>query len=195
MVEWHWQGKTEVLGDTSVPLPLWPLRTSHGLTWDWTFSMLREWIKKRHSDLVMKQDWKRKIYIIGQCNWNETTGLAGFRLEVWKPGCDRRGAEKIILLLCAKKKRRVWFKNNRNYSYFFKIVYWVLYYYYYSFKVQLYQRFSHCWKHFWNSSVLLYFKTSSVFFFTSLTSAKRCPFVWRFVWGNRKKSHGARSGE
>ena len=91
--------------------------------------MLREWIKKRHSDLVMKQDWKRKIYIIGQCNWNETTGLAGFRLEVWKPGCERRGAEEIILLLCAKKKRRVWFKNNRNYSYFFKIVYWVLYYY------------------------------------------------------------------
>ena len=39
------------------------------------------------------------------------------------------------------------------------------------------------------------FKTSSVFFFTSLTSAKRFPFIWPSIRGNRQKSHGARSGE
>jgi len=35
----------------------------------------------------------------------------------------------------------------------------------------------------------------SVFFFTSLTSAKFFPFIWPFIWGNRKKLHGAKSGE
>jgi hypothetical protein len=39
------------------------------------------------------------------------------------------------------------------------------------------------------------FKISSVSFFTSWTSAKRFPFFWPFILGNRKKSHGARSGE
>ena len=35
----------------------------------------------------------------------------------------------------------------------------------------------------------------SVFFFTSLASAKFFPFIWPFIWGNRKKLHGAKSGE
>jgi len=44
-------------------------------------------------------------------------------------------------------------------------------------------------------SMLMLFKTSSVFFFTSRTSEKRFPFFWPFIRGNRRKSHGARSGK
>ena len=31
--------------------------------------------------------------------------------------------------------------------------------------------------------------------YTSLTSAKHFPFIWPFIRGNKKKLHGARSGE
>ena len=32
LVEWYWQGKTEVLGEKPVPRPLYPPQISHGLT-------------------------------------------------------------------------------------------------------------------------------------------------------------------
>jgi hypothetical protein len=35
-VEWNWQGKTEVLGERPVPVPLCPPQMPHGLTWDRT---------------------------------------------------------------------------------------------------------------------------------------------------------------
>jgi hypothetical protein len=35
-VEGNWQGKTEVLGEKSVPVPLCPPQIPHGLTRDWT---------------------------------------------------------------------------------------------------------------------------------------------------------------
>jgi len=40
-------------------------------------------------------------------------------------------------------------------------------------------------------SALMLFKTSSVFFFTSLTSAKRFPFIWPFMRGGTGKSRMA----
>jgi hypothetical protein len=36
LVEWNWQGKTEVLGENPVPVPLCPPQIPHGLTWNWT---------------------------------------------------------------------------------------------------------------------------------------------------------------
>jgi hypothetical protein len=36
MVEWNWQGKTEVLGEKPVPVPLCPLQIPHGLTRNWS---------------------------------------------------------------------------------------------------------------------------------------------------------------
>lgn len=33
-MEWHKQGKTEVLGETNVLVTLCPQQISHGLTWD-----------------------------------------------------------------------------------------------------------------------------------------------------------------
>ena len=36
-VEWNWQGKTEVLGEKPVPLPLCPPQIPHGLTRDFFF--------------------------------------------------------------------------------------------------------------------------------------------------------------
>ena len=38
------------------------------------------------------------------------------------------------------------------------------------------------------------YEAASVFFFILLTAAKRFPFIWPFIWRNRKKSQGARSG-
>jgi hypothetical protein len=35
-VEWNWQGKTEVLDENPVPVPLCPPQIPHGLTWDRT---------------------------------------------------------------------------------------------------------------------------------------------------------------
>jgi hypothetical protein len=35
-VEWSWQGKTEVLGEKPVPVPLFPPQIPHGLTRDQT---------------------------------------------------------------------------------------------------------------------------------------------------------------
>jgi hypothetical protein len=35
-VEWNWQGKTEVLGEKPVPVPLCPPQIPHGLKGDWT---------------------------------------------------------------------------------------------------------------------------------------------------------------
>jgi hypothetical protein len=35
-VEWNWQGKTEVLGEKPVPVPLCTPQISHGPTWDQT---------------------------------------------------------------------------------------------------------------------------------------------------------------
>jgi hypothetical protein len=35
-VEWNWQGKTEVLGEKPLPVPLCPPQIPHGLTWDWS---------------------------------------------------------------------------------------------------------------------------------------------------------------
>jgi hypothetical protein len=36
-VEWNLQGKTEVLGgEKPDPVPLWPPKGPHGVTWDWT---------------------------------------------------------------------------------------------------------------------------------------------------------------
>jgi hypothetical protein len=35
-VEWNWQGKTEVLGEKSVPVPLCPPQIPHGRTQDRT---------------------------------------------------------------------------------------------------------------------------------------------------------------
>jgi hypothetical protein len=34
MLEWYWQGETEVLGLKTDPAPLCPPQTSYGLTWD-----------------------------------------------------------------------------------------------------------------------------------------------------------------
>jgi len=39
LVEWYWQGKTEVLGEETVTVPLFPPPISHGLTWDRTPSL------------------------------------------------------------------------------------------------------------------------------------------------------------
>jgi hypothetical protein len=36
LVEWNWQGKTEVLGEKPVPVPLCPPQIPHKLTWDRT---------------------------------------------------------------------------------------------------------------------------------------------------------------
>jgi hypothetical protein len=36
LVEWYWQGKTEVMGGKPVTVPLCPPQISHGLTWDGT---------------------------------------------------------------------------------------------------------------------------------------------------------------
>jgi hypothetical protein len=38
LVEWYWQGKTEVLGEKTVPVPLCPPQISHRLTWDRTLA-------------------------------------------------------------------------------------------------------------------------------------------------------------
>jgi hypothetical protein len=35
-VEWNWQGKTEVLREKPVPVPLFPPQIKHGLTRDQT---------------------------------------------------------------------------------------------------------------------------------------------------------------
>jgi hypothetical protein len=35
-VEWNWQGKTEVLGEKPIPVPLCPPQIPHGLTRDRT---------------------------------------------------------------------------------------------------------------------------------------------------------------
>lgn len=35
LVEWIWQGKTEILWEKPVALPLCPPKTAHGLTWYW----------------------------------------------------------------------------------------------------------------------------------------------------------------
>jgi hypothetical protein len=43
-VEWNWQGKTEVLGEKPVPVPLCPPQIPHGLTRDRTrASAVRAW--------------------------------------------------------------------------------------------------------------------------------------------------------
>jgi hypothetical protein len=36
----YWQGKTEAVGERSVPLPLCPLQISHGLVWVWTWAFV-----------------------------------------------------------------------------------------------------------------------------------------------------------
>ena len=46
-----------------------------------------------------------------------------------------------------------------------------------------------------NSCKVMPFNASVVFFFTFSTSTKRFPFRSFFIQGNKKKSHGARSGE
>ena len=38
VVEWYWQGKTELLGEKPVPVSLSPPQISHGLAWDRTLA-------------------------------------------------------------------------------------------------------------------------------------------------------------
>jgi len=38
MVEWYWQGKTEVLGVKPVTVTLCPPQIAHGLTWNWIWA-------------------------------------------------------------------------------------------------------------------------------------------------------------
>ena len=42
LVEWHWQGKTEALGENLVPVPLCAPHISHRLAWDWTLNELND---------------------------------------------------------------------------------------------------------------------------------------------------------
>lgn len=60
--------------------------------------------------------------------------------------------------------------------------------------LHLSNRCCHCWRHYSNSSVCLQFP-SLFFFFTSSTLSKTCFFMSPFIFGNKKKSHGARSAE
>ena len=42
LVDWYWQGTSEVLGQKPVLVPLHPLHISHGLAWDWTWASCGE---------------------------------------------------------------------------------------------------------------------------------------------------------
>jgi hypothetical protein len=42
-VEWYWQGKSEVLGETNVLVTLRPPQISHRLTWDQTRNYVMSW--------------------------------------------------------------------------------------------------------------------------------------------------------
>jgi hypothetical protein len=70
-VEWNWQGKTEVLGEKPVPLPLCPPQIPHGLTRDRTRAsavggrQLTAWAMalpacRRHAELFVKPCWKKR---------------------------------------------------------------------------------------------------------------------------------------
>ena len=45
VVEWYWQGKTEVFGETPVSVPLCTPQIPHGLAWDrvWAFAVRGRW--------------------------------------------------------------------------------------------------------------------------------------------------------
>ena len=57
------------------------------------------------------------------------------------------------------------------------------------------QRCCHCWKHFANSSFGMSNSVFVEFRLMSSVASNRCPFRTFLSLGNRKKSHGARSGE
>jgi hypothetical protein len=70
-VEWNWQGKTEVLGEKPVPLPLCPPQIPHGLTRDRTRSSavrgrrLTAWAMARPDNKVSlgeDTNWFFKVY-------------------------------------------------------------------------------------------------------------------------------------
>jgi hypothetical protein len=73
-VEWNWQGKTEVLGEKPVPVPLCPPQIPHGLTRDQTrASVVRGWrltawaIARPNVTLSLMQS--ESFSISHQCCW------------------------------------------------------------------------------------------------------------------------------
>ena len=62
-------------------------------------------------------------------------------------------------------------------------------------KLHFTQRFCHCWKHFVNSSFRMSNSVFVEFHLMSSAASNRCPFRTFLSLGNRKKSHGVRSGE
>ena len=56
-------------------------------------------------------------------------------------------------------------------------------------------RIFHCWKQCCRSSSDSLFMSSVAFAFTATTDSNRVPFNADLIFGNKKKSHGARSGE
>ena len=55
--------------------------------------------------------------------------------------------------------------------------------------------FFHWSKQCWKSFLVRAFRRSAVFCFTASIDSNRVPFKTAFIFGNKKKSHGAKSGE
>ena len=64
-----------------------------------------------------------------------------------------------------------------------------------SLATHLSMRFFHWSKQCWKSSLVRTFRRSAVFCFTASIDSNRVPFKTAVIFGNKKKSHGAKSGE
>ena len=67
MVEWYWQGKTNILGFKLVTVPLRPPQIAHAFAWDWTKAS-NVW-GRRLTPLAVAWPWRsavagRKIFLI-----------------------------------------------------------------------------------------------------------------------------------